>query len=394
MTTENKLERRYDIDALRVIAVILTLYIHTCTLFMFFIEPEASPVIKNSELSYELTILNLFLNIWQMPLLFLLAGVSSYYSLKFRNNDQYWDNRKKRLLIPFTFGTLFIIPPIIYFIRITEYNSFLEFYPQFFNGIFPNGNFTYNHLWFLLYLFVFSLIAFPIFLKLKTEEGQQFISKMGGFMERKMTIFLLFLPILIIEIMLRWAFPNFQNLIWDWANFLKYIYLFIIGYVIFADNRIENAFFRNKSIALSFGIIFSILYLIDISLSGIIYGFSDYGQGFYITGYLIQITLRSLGEGCLLIAILGFGKKYLSRKNMIINYLAEISLQFYIIHYTSLIFIAFFIIPLQINILLKFLIISTSAIFITILLCELMKTNNITRFMFGIKKKKEKDKEK
>jgi glucan biosynthesis protein C len=74
---------------------------------------------------------------------------------------------------------LLVIPPQVYFERIGTWmprrmrpidfhGSFIEFYPHIFDGVYPNGNFSWHHLWFLVYLFMFSLVALPLALPLRT----------------------------------------------------------------------------------------------------------------------------------------------------------------------------------------------------------------------------------
>ena len=50
--------------------------------------------------------------------------------------------------------------------------SYLAFYPHYFEGVYPQGNFSWHHLWFLAYLLVFSLAALPLFLYLRAEPGR------------------------------------------------------------------------------------------------------------------------------------------------------------------------------------------------------------------------------
>ncbi|MFX1337648.1 MAG: acyltransferase family protein, partial [Promethearchaeota archaeon] len=174
--------RRYDIDALRVYSVILLIIFHTAMLFAY-----GTPYfIQNAELSVEMLIFVFIVNIFNMALFFLIAGMSTSYALNFRTGTKYLKERVKRLIIPLLFGILIVIPPIVYFERsawwsTTRYNSenfngtFIEFYPHFFEI----GNFNYYHLWFLAYLFIFSLVALRLFLKWKKDEGKKKISSMA-----------------------------------------------------------------------------------------------------------------------------------------------------------------------------------------------------------------------
>lgn len=79
-------ERRNDLDWLRILAVLLLIPFHTARIF-----DTLDPFfIKNSDLSNWLTyIVIVFLNKWHMPLLFLVAGASTWYALRSRSCSKY-----------------------------------------------------------------------------------------------------------------------------------------------------------------------------------------------------------------------------------------------------------------------------------------------------------------
>ncbi len=52
-----------------------------------------------------------FIDRWHMPLLFLLAGASTFLALRKRTTREYLGERVKRLLVPFAFGVALLIPP-------------------------------------------------------------------------------------------------------------------------------------------------------------------------------------------------------------------------------------------------------------------------------------------
>jgi len=56
----------------------------------------------------------------------------------------------------------------------------LQFYPRFFERVYPEGNFSYHHLWFLAYLLVYSFLALPLFAALRTERGGEFIRRFAA----------------------------------------------------------------------------------------------------------------------------------------------------------------------------------------------------------------------
>jgi hypothetical protein len=380
---ETKSIRRYDIDALRVYAVILLIIFHTAMLFAY-----GTPYfIQNADLSVEILIFVFVINTFHMPLFFILAGMSTSYSLNFRTGTAYLKERVKRIFIPLILGMLIVIPPIVFFERLawwstTRYHSqnfngtFIEFYPHFFEI----GTFDYYHLWFIAYLFIFSLVALPLFLRLKEDHGKQKISSIAEKYGKGKKIFLFALPLILFNVSLRWIFPGISKLfIDDLANVLSYLTIFIYGFLIVSDSRLENSIHRNKKLALILAIITSFIVIIFLGP-----GYDPFGNP---VGYAIYWTSFSFSGWCWLIAIFGYGRKYLTKQNSVINYFSKIALPMYIIHLTVIIIIAFYVLQWEAIIVVKFLVIFTSSLFITILLCELIKTNNVTRFIFGMRPK-------
>ena len=83
--------------------------------------------------------------------------------------------RCRCLLAPLLFAVLVIVHLQTYLERLREnpFNgTYLDFYPHLFDGVYPQGNFNWNHLWFLRYLFIFSLAALPLLRRWKTAEGR------------------------------------------------------------------------------------------------------------------------------------------------------------------------------------------------------------------------------
>jgi glucans biosynthesis protein C len=187
MTTKMEIRLNY-IDWLRVLAVMVLFIFHSGEIFtkwtFYVMDTELSPVIH---------CINSFIYQWHMPLFMFLAGMSSYIALNFRSGRVFLYERVKRLFIPLIFGILVVIPPQAYLRMFGnpdmvwpkgfEFNApgpgydknFFEFYPDYFNGAYPNGNLEWGHLWFLAYLFTFSIIILPLFLYLKSEKGRGII---------------------------------------------------------------------------------------------------------------------------------------------------------------------------------------------------------------------------
>ncbi len=145
-------QRRYEIDWLRVIAVLLLIPFHSAVVFNRY----AEWYVVNETPSLALEAFAYFLSQWRMPLLFFVSGVGTLFALGFRTAGTYVKERTRRLVLPLVFGVLVIVPPQVYYRMQADpdyTNNYLRFYPTFFDGVAPAGNFEWAHLWFLAYLF-------------------------------------------------------------------------------------------------------------------------------------------------------------------------------------------------------------------------------------------------
>ncbi|MBF0451253.1 MAG: acyltransferase [Candidatus Magnetomorum sp.] len=175
-------DRRYDLDWIRVFGIFVLFFFHTTMIFVLW------PFhIKNNELNAYLSFINVFLGIWNMPILFFVAGSSAWFSMTYRTIRSFIHERIFRLLVPLVLGTVILIPPQVYFERLQQGEwdkSFFLFYPAFFQGIYPEGNFSWHHLWFLAYLFVISLMTLPITRIIDSRKSSRWICRLSTFANR------------------------------------------------------------------------------------------------------------------------------------------------------------------------------------------------------------------
>ena len=391
---KSKPERSYYVDWLRVLAVLALFPFHTGQIY----NEEAAFYVKDTVSVPVIMGINSFIYLWHMPLFMFLAGIGSYYSLRFRSGKAYLLERLKRLIIPLVFGTLVLIPPLTYLRMYGDPSrvwpkgfadnaiagfdkSYLLYYPDFFNGIYPNGNLDWGHLWFLAYLFTFSLIALPIFSYLESENGRWVIDLFKQVIGRSRGIFLLFLPISLIEVLLRGAYPNMQNLISDWANFLMFITLFIFGFIIVSDDKFGEAIDRHWKAALTSGL------LIVITLSVVFAARIQTGLS-EVTFYVVEMTLRGISIWFCMIGFLGFAKRFLDRGGRFIRYASEAALPVYILHLPLVGAIGFYVIEFDLPIAVKYIAVLVLSLLSSVLLYEIaVRRFTIVRFFFGLKKR-------
>lgn len=371
-------ERRYELDWLRVLAVLLLVYFHTAAIF--YQGNLGEFYITNSAVSPALKIFVLFVHQWHMPLFFFLSGAAAWFSLKVRTARQYVKERLQRLFIPFVFGTLVLVPPQVYYhlLQASGYQaSYLQFYPQFFNGIRPAGNFEWAHLWFIVYLLVFSLVALPLFLWLKQLTAQRIQLFMR--LEQFGSIFYLALPLVVIEALLRPRWPGFQNLYDDWANVLLYFTYFVYGYLFCANARLWQTLNRQQPYLMEAATLcMSILLGLWIT--------DTTPERSYSPSYMIYQAFRGFNTWCWVAALLSLARSHLNFSNSLLQYANEASYPFYLLHQSIIVAVGFYVVQWQMEILQKFIIISTGSLGLTICLYELLiRRFNLIRFCFGLK---------
>src|SRR5512139_2836563 len=123
-------QRRYDLDWLRVLAFAMV-FVYHCSRFF----DESDWHIKNATTSTLVDTLKGIIDLWGMPLIFLVSGASIYFALRPGKGLRFLKDRALRLLVPLALGILVLAPPQIYLERLTHgdfQGSLLEFLPLYF----------------------------------------------------------------------------------------------------------------------------------------------------------------------------------------------------------------------------------------------------------------------
>jgi len=367
------IERRYDIDWLRVLAM-LTIFLFHCARFFNYEDWQ----VKNNQLDFGMSVFVEIVAQWIMPLFFILSAISVYYALDFRNNRSFINERFKRLVIPLIFGIFVLVPPQVYIERVSHSQfagSFVQFYPHYFDGLYAfGGNFAWMglHLWYLEILFIFSLLTLPIFRFLKKEKIQNFISRMAIYFKKPGIIFLLALPVFFMELFVNQQPDGIGRRDFGGWSLLTYLIFFILGYLIASDMQFRMSIGRHSKIALLLGVFMTV-------------------SGFFLpeenSSNFLE-SLRAFNSWFWLVAILGFGSKYLNFNNVLLKYSNEAVLPFYILHQTIIVILGFYIASWDVSVIMKFLVLSTVSFALIIALYDLViKRVNILRFLFGMKVK-------
>ena len=371
---KSKNERKYFIDWLRIGLIISVFFFHVGMIF----RPEQWHV--NSAESFPfLDPIMWWLHLWRMPLLFLVSGVGTYYAIGHRTSWQYVKERFRRLYIPFTFGFFTLVPLMVYVERIENYGSFLDYLPHMFDGgPYPVGNISWHHLWFILYLFIISLLIAPVLNYTKSGHYNMVRGRLIVIISRKMGLNWL-LPIIILsQLILRQYFPNSTHALYnDWAYFTYYLLFFVSGFMLFTSDKIINALANDRRLYLYQTTVFTVLLFALPSIFGESSSVQDYSRG--ITEMVISLS-------CGLTAI-GYFREYFNKDHKLRKVLNEAIYPFYLLHQPALIFVGYVVLQWDISYGMQAVLITALSLVFILSSYFIIKKFNFLRVVFGMKRK-------
>ncbi|MBN1568975.1 MAG: acyltransferase family protein [Acidobacteria bacterium] len=368
-------ERRYDIDTLRIFLILSVFLFHIGIFFS-----DLGWYINNPEKLSWLDPILVYLHQWRMPLLFLVSGAGTYFALGHKSIFHFMGERSRRLLIPLVFGVFVIVPPQIYIEKKAEYDSFLNFIPHLFEGVYPQGNFGWHHLWFVLYLFVCATAAIPVILMLRSRIGNGIYRLLERLSSIEGSFLLLAVPLFLSQILLLRHFPQETHaLIDDWA-YVSYSYLFFLyGYVLLSKSVLVENLIKQRRIYAGYALSLSFFF------------FLCWYSG--IEPYIhnsIELFLSCLSTLSMALAFVGYAAKYLNRDYGWRQYLNEAIYPFYILHQTAIIIFAYLLVNSRLAIGMKASILALGSFTACVVVFVLfIRPFNFTRLLFGMHRKRE-----
>ena len=338
-------ERVYSFDWLRIIACAIVILIHCIHMFGELYQAKASLNLSTGG-AYAVS----FATYWCMDLFFLVAGASTWLALRKKTARQFIHERFKRLLWPLVIGFILLVPFQAYFEQISNgtYRGTLgDFYPFLLGSILFQGKISWifanvHHLWFLSYLFVFSLIALPLCLYLRGPQGRAWIEHLARFSEQPGGILLPILPVLVIQLALRGLFPAYCSI----ADALCWLCFYIDGYILFASPRLSHNLQQQGKQAWAMALS-GLLFFIFLDRVGLLHTYMytpDYSFGCLLFQSVVCFTLWA----CLLIT-LNLGHTYLNKNAPFLKYGSTTSFWWYMLHFPIVILIAYGILPLHLS---------------------------------------------
>jgi glucan biosynthesis protein C len=373
--------RRNDLDWLRLIAIVILLLYHTGMWFNTW-----GWHVKNSETTTAFNYWMVWLHYWRMPLLLFISGAGTYMALGKRTPGQFAQERFKRLFVPVVFGMFVIVPPQIYYEKIASYDNYWDFYKTVLEFVpYPMGSFSWHHLWFVVYLLIYSLLLLPFLIYLRSPRSLVFRDRATRLMSSAAGMLLIPIAVLFItQVLLRPYFPDETHDLTDVAFIVFYLCFFAFGMIFYADQRLWNAagVNRNKLLIASASVL-AVFYFLYINQRGLIE--MPWSQETAETAFDVSAIFLSWS---VLITVIAFGQHYLTKPHPILPYVNEGLYPFYILHQTVIIAIGYYICQYDWSIAAKFWTIA----FLTLISCvgfylTIIRPFNVVRVLFGLKAK-------
>lgn len=389
-------ERRPELDAIRALVVVGLVFFHSALVF----DSRDDFYVKNTETTEVTTIFASLGVVWAMPMLFLVAGLGSWHSLRHRGPAGFALERVRRLGVPLVFATVTIVP-LPQWLRLRAdpdyHESYLRFLPRFFDvrlapGDFPfvlrGEHFETGHLWFVVLLLAFSLLLAPVAGWLPADRAHRIRDRAAGAVRHRGVVLLPAVAIGLVSALfgLEEGFAAWHR----WA----YLLFFLAGFVLAADERFRAAMRRDAVPAAVAGLL-----LFAIGLPGFLVA-ADSGDPF--TDHTpLAVAARALYGAtgwCWLVAILGLLDRrrpaaapttsdgVRSRSRRLYDYLVAAVLPLYVLHQPIVVAVAYGVVRWRAPIAVEYAAIVSVSLVLTALAYDLLvRRTRLTQFLFGLR---------
>lgn len=327
--------RRYDLDWLRIAAFGLLILYHCGMAFVAW-----DWHIKLARLDW-LEPVMLFTNAWRLLLLFLISGIASAAMLGKSGSggsEGFLASRSRRLLLPLLLGVVLVVPPqpwVEVQVKGVWSGSFWQFWQtEYFSFsdrlglILP----TWNHLWFVVYLWLYTLLLALLPAAARAALGTGAARLLAGHR-------LLWLPMLAIaavRITLADRFPESHDVVSDWCMHWIYAGGFFLGVAMGTAGPIWAGVARLWRLGLVLGIAGWVVVALIAGQPGDPTGVS----------LILSRAARAVQAWGMIIGLLGAAQRWLAFDHPWRQPLAEAVFPAYLVHQTIIVITAWWLLPL------------------------------------------------
>ena len=335
--------RLYYVDWLRVIAFAILIAYHSSVAFF----PDMTWLISSPEGSETLSMVMMYPRAWRLALLFFVSGMGTWFVFRAASGLDFLKERFLRLFVPLIFAMCVIVVPQVWYERMWEdgyQGSLLSFWltRYFTEGKYPDGNFTWAHMWFVAYLVVMCFVCYPVF-RLLTLPVAKPVTDWFERTAKSDWIYLFFLLPLVLNLALSPFFPRQTNaLVNDGAWFAAWASWFGLGFLVAKHHAaVIGAIVARRHV--------SALMSLTAAAYLYVYSWMDVG-GRFIGDYdqmtpLFKLLLFALAWSTILAAV-GYAALHLNRGSKALTWLNRKIFPLYIVHQTVVVAALFYVLPL------------------------------------------------
>jgi peptidoglycan/LPS O-acetylase OafA/YrhL len=350
------MQRHYGLDWLRVGAFAILILYHIGMVFV--------PWGFHAKLAAEqwVTVPMMLSNPWRLSLLFVVSGYAS--RALFVRHTGPWPfvrNRTARLLIPLVFGMAVIVPPQPWVELVTQHGytgAFLPFWTGEyfrFQAIAGIDLPTWNHLWFVVYLWVYTLL-FTALLAIAPEGARRWAQRVFDLLFG--SVGALVLPMAWLMTVSGVLFPGAREthaLVGDWVAHATYFPMFLFGFAMAGSERVIATFARWWKVSAALAIL---AYLV---VAGVQIAFADHSVTPRPFGTIFSLA-RGVEGWMAIAALIGIAETFWNRDYRWRPMLTEAVFPFYIIHQTIIVLVAYWLLLARLPLALDFVILVTATV--------------------------------
>lgn len=338
--------RRHDIDALRALAFALVILYHVA---MYYVA-DWHWHLKSPHAAEWLQAPMRALNLWRMDLVFLVSGLAFGLVRRGQTVPGLIRLRSLRLLLPLAFGMAVVVPYQAYAQGVANglvapgFGAFLLRYHP--GSHWPAGAFdgwevgiTWNHLWYLAYLWAYTLVLALLLPLAESAPGRRLRSVFTGLRGGALLV-LPVLPLALYSVLLWPHFPPTHDLIHDGWLHAVYFTVFVYGYWIGFDAGLWAELVRLRWCTLGLALGLLVLYLTLLALA------QQHGMRW------ARLPLRVLADAYLwaaLLAILGWAHRRLNRPWRWLPWANASVYPWYVLHQTVIIVLVVWLAPARLG---------------------------------------------
>lgn len=374
------LERRYDLDWLRICAIALLIVTHSNYVFVSWHWRVHSP---NGGMFGDL--IYSFLAPWRMALVFFIGGAATRFMLDKLDFRNFVQNRFFRLIVPFVFAFLVLLPPINYiaFAQAREQGYWHYLTHDFLDVKQAYGLWLpeFIHAWFLLYVFCYAIVAGLAWRFARSRFKQ--VERLAESTPIGLILFGMAAIFYASDTVLARLFDQSGILIDDPAGHVRSVGPFVLGLLVVRSTGFWIALRRSRAWLYGLAAI-----LLAIVLAAVIW--EDIAVKTQISQLSFEIA-HSLYGAVMLLAILAFASTTLNRKTSSQAYFSDAIMPIYLLHNLILVIVAKLVLLAHLPLWIEYpLVIGLVATACLLIYHITIRPFDPIRFVFGMKLKSEK----